>query len=88
MIKQIAIVGILGLALVLTTAVASDLRGHMPGNIVNGGQTPSTSTACGHPNVTSQNPNCGAATVAGGDAGGGGNTLTYLPKSGMTVLYF
>ena len=87
MIKQIAIVGILGLALVLTTAVASDLRGHMPGNIVNGGQTPpGLTTACGHPNVASQNPDCGAATVAG--AGGGGNTLTYLPKSGMTVLYF
>jgi len=68
MIKQIAMVGILGLALVLATAVYTQSAfadsvggaGGRGGNGVTDGQTPpGLTTACAaNPNVASHNPNC------------------------------
>jgi hypothetical protein len=68
MIKQIAMLGILGLALVLATAIytqsaAAASHTHNSGSSsvagINGGQTPGLNTACAaNPNVASHNPNC------------------------------
>lgn len=74
--KQIAMVGILGLALVLATAVYTQSAAAKiivkpgGGNGVAGGTPPGLGVACGTP-AGNNNPNCGGTTPTGDGFGRG-----------------